>query len=231
MKIGVLIPAHNEAEHIGSLLKAVRDLGMDILVIDDGSTDHTSAVALQNGAKLIRNEQKRGKGYSLRRGFAQMLSEGYDGIVTMDGDGQHDPADLQKFIDAAREHPTSVIIGNRMGRARGMPLIRYLTNRIMSSLISLFCRINIPDTQCGYRYIPSAVLRAIHLTSGDFEIETEILMRAAKQGFAIFSVPVKTIYRDEESKIHPGKDTLRFLIYFIREVSHREKFSNRGKHD
>ena len=88
----------------------------------------------------------------------------------------------------------------------------------MSSLISFACRNSIADTQCGYRYINCDILKQIQFSSDDFEIETEILMKAAKKGYPIYSVPIKTIYRDEKSKIHPFKDTIRFVNYFIKEI-------------
>jgi hypothetical protein len=92
-----------------------------------------------------------------------------------------------------------------------------MTNRFMSGLISLFCGQNIPDTQCGFRLIKTAVLKAIKLESSDFEIETEVLIRASKKGFKIRSVAIQTIYSNEVSKIQPFKDTIRFVVYIFRE--------------
>ncbi|MCK5260152.1 MAG: hypothetical protein KAJ70_03740, partial [Candidatus Omnitrophica bacterium] len=115
----------------------------------------------------------------------------------------------------------SVIVGNRMANAKGMPFVRYCTNHFMSRLISLACGQSIVDTQCGYRYIHCDILKAIDLISRDFEIETEILMKACQKGFKVRNVPIKTIYRNEESKINPFKDTIRFFTYFIKEICSR----------
>ena len=217
-KICVLIPVLNEALAIGAVASSLRAKNLDVVVVDDGSTDDSGAIARQNGATVIRHEIKNGKGQSLRDGFRYILEHGYDGVITMDGDGQHDAADIEQFLRLAAKERPGIIVGNRMAMPQGMPCVRYLTNRFMSSLISRACGQRIPDTQCGYRYIDSAVLRAVPLACDDFEIETEMLMKSAKRGFRIDSVPVMTIYRGEESKIHPWKDTIRFITYFIKEI-------------
>lgn len=218
MKHCIVIPVHNEAQYIQALIKPLKDMGHDVIVIDDGSTDETSSIAEQCGAIVIKHGQRSGKGTSLRDGFAYAVEQGYDGAIAMDGDGQHDPKDIPKFIQAAVRNPDCVITGNRMDNPENMPFIRLCTNRFMSWLISLACRQTIKDTQCGYRYISRAVLEQIHLTSRDFEIETEILMKANKKGFKILSVPIQAIYRDEKSKINPFLDTIRFFSYFIKEI-------------
>ncbi len=218
MKFCILIPAHNEAQTIGSLVEVLKEQGQDVIVIDDGSRDNSGEIAKNKGAFVIQNKEKRGKGASLQRGFDYALNGGYAGVLTMDGDGQHDPSDVENFFERARKNQEQIVAGNRMCNHKGMPLVRYLTNRFMSFLISLACRQSIADTQCGYRYISCAILRKIRLTCRDFEIETEILMKASKKGFLITSVPVKTIYCNEKSKINPFKDTVRFFVYFMREI-------------
>jgi glycosyltransferase involved in cell wall biosynthesis len=222
MKICIVIPAHNESKTIGVLVHALREKPFDVVVIDDGSTDQTGDIAKKSGAVVIRHDQKSGKGYALQKGFDYALHHDYDGVVIMDGDGQHDIENIGAFLALAEKNPASVIVGNRMGNARGMPLLRYCTNRFMSRLIAWACGQPIADTQCGYRYIGCDVLREINLTCRDFEIETEILMKACKKGFKIADVPIKTIYRNEESKIRPFKDTVRFIAYFTKELFSRQ---------
>lgn len=228
-RICVLIPVLNEAQAVGAVVSSLRAQDLDVVVIDDGSTDDSGAIARQNGATVIRHDVKKGKGQSLRDGFRYALEHGYDGVITMDGDGQHDAADIKQFLWLAAKERPGMVVGNRMVNPRGMPCVRYLTNRFMSSLISRACGQRIPDTQCGYRYIDSSVLREVPLACDDFEIETELLMKSSKQGFRIESVPVMTIYRDEESKINPWKDTVRFITYFIKEL--RSPAQRIGKSD
>lgn len=218
MRFAVLIPAHNEAKAIGPLVNAVRQKGYDVIVVDDGSADKTGEIARSQGAEVLTNDPRRGKGASLQRGFDHVLERGYDGVVAMDGDGQHAAADIETFLEKARYFPDSVITGNRMGDPKGMPIVRKLTNMFMSGIISGICRQSIPDTQCGFRYIGAKVLKNIQLSCSDFEIETEVLVKASKKGFKVLSVPVQTIYGDEKSKIHPGRDTVRFIRYISREM-------------
>ena len=218
MRILVIIPAHNEAQNIAAVVVGVKARGLDALVVDDGSSDSTGALAREHGAQVLTHTVKQGKGQSLREGFQFAVWNQYDGVITMDGDGQHAVADLDGFLEKISEKPTSIICGSRMAYPKGMPFIRRVTNRIMSDWISRICRQTIPDTQCGYRYISCTILRNIQIAAKDFEIETEVLVEASKQGYPIFSVTVQTIYGNEKSKINPFKDTLRFFGYILREM-------------
>jgi glycosyltransferase involved in cell wall biosynthesis len=221
MKICAVIPAHNEARTIGYVVESLAHKHIDAVVIDDGSTDRSGELARSKGAHVIRNKQKSGKGGSLKVGFHYAQEKKYDAVIALDGDGQHDVADLHLFLAQAQKDPISVITGNRMANAKGMPFVRFCTNHFMSWMISRACKQHIPDTQCGYRYIHCDVLKSFDLVSNDFEIETEILIQASKKGFPIHSVPVKTIYSDEESKIRPLKDTIRFFNYFFKEAKRK----------
>ncbi len=218
MRICAVIPAHNEAKTIGTIVERLVSKNISALVIDDGSTDSTGHIAKTRGAFVITNNPKGGKGNALKQGFQYAIKNGFDGVITIDGDGQHDIGDIDHFLKQAHKDPVSVIAGNRMNNPKGMPMVRYLTNRFMSWLISCACGQHIPDTQCGYRYIHCEILKSLQLVSKDFEIETEILMKANKKKFPIHSVPVQTIYRNEESKISPFKDALRFFNYFFKEL-------------
>ncbi len=221
MKIAVVIPAHNEAQAIGPLVKAVRALGYDCIVIDDGSVDKTGPIAVEAGAMVLKTIVKSGKGNALKTGFDYVLKNGYEALIAMDGDGQHSPSDIPAFVACYQNANADIVSGNRMHKPKGMPLVRLATNHLMSWLISLFCHQPIPDTQCGFRLIKTNVLRAIKLESSDFEIETEVLIRASKKGFKIASVDIQTIYRDEVSKIQPVQDTFRFMAYLWREFLRR----------
>lgn len=218
MKIAIVIPAHNEDQTIGPLVEAVRALGYDCIVIDDGSVDKTNAVALEAGAVVLKTEAQSGKGNALKIGFDYVRKLRYKALIAMDGDGQHSPSDIAAFVACYQNTNADIVNGNRMHNPRGMPLVRLATNRLMSWAVSLFCRQHIPDTQCGFRLIKTNVLGAIKLESSDFEIETEVLIKASKKGFKIASVDIQTIYRDEVSKIKPVRDTLRFMAYLWREL-------------
>ncbi len=211
MRTCVIIPTYNESKTIGSIVSEIKKQDLDVLVIDDGSHDNTGRIASHNGAQIIQHDRNFGKGASLRRGFEYALEQGYSSIIMMDGDGQHNPQDLTRFIRAANETEAALVLGNRMGNTKSMPVARRLTNGFMSWIISIFARQAIPDSQCGFRLVRRNVLEKIKLFSLNFEIESEILIKAAKERFKIFSIPIKSIYQGEASKINPIIDALRFI--------------------
>lgn len=213
-KTCVLIPAYNEAKIIGDVISKIGRLGLDVMVVDDGSTDETAARAKEAGASVIKHSHNKGKGASIREGVRHILAEPYDAVIIMDGDGQHNPDEISVFLKRAEEG-SSFIIGNRMSNTESMPWVRYFTNRIMSVIISLICRQHVPDTQCGYKFITRDALEKLNLASSRYDIETEILIEAARSGVRIDSVPIKTIYRREESYIRPIVDTFRFLRLLV----------------
>ncbi len=207
----VIIPALNEEQRIAAVVRRVRELGPAVVVVDDGSADGTSREAEAAGATVLRHEVNRGKGAALQTGFQYAREQGFDYVITMDGDGQHDPADLPRFVEAYVRTGIPVLVGNRMTDAGGMPLVRRLTNRFMSGLLSHEMGQYVPDTQCGYRLFRCDVVPLVSTESTRYAAESEILLHVADRGIRIDSVPVATIYRDEKSKINPFKDTVRFF--------------------
>ncbi len=218
MNVCILIPAYNEAKTIGRLVERLAAQKWKVIVVDDGSTDNGGNLARDRGAFLIRHEKNHGKGASLQNGFDYAVQHGFDAVLAMDGDGQHALEDVPKFIEAFKQYGNCVITGNRMHDPQGMPAVRLWTNRIMSGIISILCRQKIPDTQCGFRLISVGVLKDIKLTCKDYEIETEVLIKASKKCYKIYSVPIQTIYLDEASKINPWVDTVRFIVYIVKEI-------------
>lgn len=212
MRVCVLIPSYNEEKTIGDIVKELKAKGLEVIVVDDGSADNTEKVASENGALVMRHSKNLGKGASLKEGFEFILRmTNFDTIIIMDGDGQHSPEDVQKFLSRAREHGDDVIVGNRMAFTKDMPFVRLATNKFMSFLLSAMCKQRIQDTQCGFRLIKRSVLKKINLKSDKYDLESEMLIKASRKNLKIASVPVKTIYRDELSRIRPVKDAIRFV--------------------
>jgi glycosyltransferase involved in cell wall biosynthesis len=208
----VLIPSYNESRTIGKVVRDITGIGLNVLVIDDGSIDNTEREALDGGAMVIRNRMNIGKGYALREGFKQVFEKmNYEWLIMMDGDGQHHPEDIPALMDATKDDDIDLVNGNRMLYTRNMPFIRYGTNRFTSWVLSSMCGQEIPDSQCGFRLIRIDALKKIDLTSDKYDIESEILIKAARQGLKIRSVPVATIYGDEVSGINRVRDTIRFF--------------------
>jgi glycosyltransferase involved in cell wall biosynthesis len=218
-----VLPAYNAALHIGPLVRAVRRLGLDAIVIDDGSTDATARQAAGAGARVVSHARNLGKGRALRTGFAQALRDGYTRVVTMDSDGQHDPADIPRLLEAAET--ALVVIGDRRIDRHRMPPARRATNRLMSAIVSRVAGQSIPDTQCGFRCLHRSALERFSLTTDRYELETELLLQAAAAGCRIASVPVRTIYQEQVSGIRPLPDAWRFLRLLARHVSAGRRLS------
>lgn len=217
-----LIPAFNEGKNLGLLIPQVQKWVRDVIVVDDGSTDGTSGEVRKNGAILLHHAQNRGKGAALRTGFQYLLDKGYEGCIVLDGDGQHSPEDIPSFLAHASDPHVGVILGNRMRETSTMPLIRRLTNVFMSTLLSKFLKEEMPDTQCGFRYIRTDLLKKLNLNASRYDIDSEILIEAKRHGFRILSVPIQTIYRDQKSGIRPIRDTYFFLrLLFTKRKSFR----------
>lgn len=221
MKVGVIIPAFNEAETIPHLIEHLLPLVNEVVVVDDGSTDNTAEEAKARGARALRHPRRMGKGAALRTGFQYAIREDFHAVITMDADGQHDWREIPEFIEADRNGEAGIIIGNRMGDVHSMPLIRLWTNRVTSWIISCLSHQRIEDSQSGYRLIRTDVLRDVKLVTSNFDTESEILVKASRQGYRIESIPIKTIYMNESSKIKPLLDTLRFTKLVLRSLSKR----------
>jgi len=218
MRTCVIIPTYNEANTIADLIKRIRQLSLEVVVVDDGSQDDTSLLAKGNGAIVLRNEKNEGKGSSLRKGFRFALENNFDALITMDGDGQHLPEDIPFFLRLAKYSQSTVFIGSRMFKHRDMPLVRRITNKFMSWLISVVAKQKIPDSQCGFRLIKKEILEKLKLESCKYEMESELLIKASRLGYKIESVPIKTIYNGEKSQINPLIDTLRFIKLMTRQL-------------
>lgn len=211
-----VIPAYNEAGRIGSVVRRVKARLADVLVVDDGSADGTADEAGQAGAEVLRLSPNQGKGKALAAGFAHATGKGFECVITLDADGQHDPDDIPVFIAEYEKSGTPVLVGSRMADPRGMPLVRKLTNRFMSRLLSWRMGVAVPDTQSGYRLYRCDRIPRVSI-SARYAAESEILLRLAARGVAIGAVPIRVIYGDEKSKINPIRDTIRFFR-MLREV-------------
>ncbi len=207
----VLIPAYQEGGRIGAVVREVLPFCARVVVVDDGSADATAADARAAGATVLVHERNQGKGAALQTGFDYAREQGAAFVLTMDGDGQHAPADIPAFLEAFARGDAPVLVGNRMKAPQAMPFVRRMTNRFMSWLLSRKMGQCVPDTQNGFRLYRTAVLPDMSGRDARFAAESEILLILARRGVRIGSVPVQIIYGDERSKIRPVRDTLRFI--------------------
>lgn len=213
----ILIPAYNEEKKVGEVIREVERQGYTVLVVDDGSTDGTPAVIEGTGAYSIFLAKNQGKGAAIRKGFDWVMTNGYEGVIVMDADGQHAPQQLDEFLKVLSPIEADVVVGNRMGGdLKDMPFLRRMTNVSMSALISAVIGQHVPDTQCGFRAFTQEALKRMRLRTSRFEIESEMLLVAGRISLKIKSIPILTVYRGELSHIKPCLDTLRFLNFFMR---------------
>jgi glycosyltransferase involved in cell wall biosynthesis len=213
-----LIPAHNEASHIAGVVKSMAGR-LPVLVVDDGSTDNTSEAAALAGSVVISQTPNQGKGSALRNGFQWALAEGYEAVITLDGDGQHDPADIPAFLRAYSEYKSDLIIGRR--NFSEMPPVRRLSNTLGRMLFSWAVGRNVPDNQSGYRLLSRRLMEALlDSTETGFEFEVEMITAAILHGFSLDWVDIRTIYAGENSHIQPLRHVSRFIQTSLR--AHRQ---------
>jgi glycosyltransferase involved in cell wall biosynthesis len=205
-----LIPAWNEAPRIGPVVEAAR-ARLPVLVVDDGSHDDTVAVAEAAGATVVRHPRNQGKGVALMTGFNWALERGYEAVITLDADGQHDPAEILKFVAAYEAGAGDLIIGRRDFSQTPFP--RRYTNPIFGAwLFSWVLGARVYDSQSGYRLYSRRFLQVLDLTTTGFELEIEVIIQAVCEGVRIGWVDIRTIYGvGEVSYFHPLKDSARFL--------------------
>jgi len=215
MKTAGIIPAYNAADTVGAVAKKVKDMGFFCVVIDDGSTDDTYKNAAAAGVVVLKHEKNMGKGRALRTGFEYILKNDFDAAIMMDADGQHDPESLKDFVNAAELKNSAFIVGSRMHNTKAMPKIRVMTNKFMSWILSKKMGQYVPDTQSGYRFIRKDLLAKMTLSASRYEIESEMLIQAARLGAHIDSVPISSIYTGHKSHINPIVDALRFIRLMI----------------
>jgi glycosyltransferase involved in cell wall biosynthesis len=208
-----LIPAYNEGPRIADVVRGAGS-HLPVLVVDDGSRDDTVARARAAGATVIEQRPNQGKGAALRAGFARARADGAEAVLTLDADGQHDPAEIPAFLAAwdARPRP-DLVIGRR--DFRRMPFIRRLSNVLGGRAFSWAVGRPIPDNQSGYRLIGRRVMEAtLASDEGGFEFEVEMITTCIRMGGTIAWVPIRTIYAGEPSHIRP----LAHLRSFVRIV-------------
>jgi glycosyltransferase involved in cell wall biosynthesis len=206
-----IIPAYCEGRFIGGVVSQALQFVQAVLVVDDGSPDNTAIEAEAAGAKVIRHPTNLGKGAALKTGLDYAVSVQAAFFLFLDGDGQHDPSEIPAFIEAINCFNADLVVGTRMGNLESMPLIRRWTNQFRSWQIGRICKIPIPDSQCGFRLARKELLPVLMAPSNRFEFESESIILAARQGFRLSFVPIRTIYTDQHSKIRPLRDTMRYL--------------------
>ena len=216
-----VIPCRNEAHSIGKLITRVRGHLPMAIVVDDGSKDGTGREAIAAGARILRGARSQGKGSAMAAGWKEAARLGFEWVLFMDGDGQHDSRDIPLFFSVGSPD-ARLIIGNRMHDSARIPLVRRATNEWMSRQISNLAGMEIPDTQCGFRLAHLPTLQELNLASQHFEVESEMCVEFVRAGHRVAFCNVRVKYGDERSKIGPIRDAVRWFRWYL---SARRRFS------
>ncbi len=207
----ILIPAMNEARSVAEVVTGCLEWKLPVVVVDDGSSDSTVEEAERAGAQVISHPKNMGKGRAFWTGFNHAKEHGFEAVITLDGDGQHDPKEIGLFIDEFRRGEADIVLGSRMRNTKTMPLLRRFSNRSTSFIISKITGCLITDSQSGFRLITVHAWFTVNPRTSSFDTESELLITGGQQGLVIHEVPIRTIYGDEKSKISKWRDTWGFI--------------------
>lgn len=200
-KVSVVIPAFNESRFIGSVVLGLKRRPVDILVVDDGSSDDTAEIAWAAGADVLQLETNRGKGAALNAGLDEVRRGAPDAIVLIDADGQHLPGELEQVVRPILEHQADIAIGSRyLEGTSNTPSHRKFGHKVMNFFTSLFSGVKVSDSQSGYRAFSPRAYGSLNFSSSDFSVESEMQFLASEHALKIVDVPVTIQYLDQEKR-------------------------------
>lgn len=196
MKVVAIIPAYNEATVIGEVIQKTKSFVDEVMVVNDGSSDRTLEVAYAHGARVFSHCINRGLGAAIGTGFAAALDADADVAITLDADGQHEPAEIPRFLDAI-QNGAEVVLGSRMLTAlKGMPAHRKLATIAGNAVTFLLFGVRVTDSQSGFRAFTRHALQKIEVKTNRMEVSSELIHEAHSKGLSIAEVPITAIYTD-----------------------------------
>ncbi len=219
----VLIPTYNNHATLRRVIDEVLTYTRNIIIVNDGSTDGTAKI-LDNyypALHVISIKTNKGKGNALKTGFREALEMGHEYAISMDSDGQHFPDDLHVFLDALEAHlpenPDLLVIGSRKMDDPTVPDKSSIGNRFSSFWFWVETGVKLKDTQCGYRLYPLKAVNSLQLYTSKFELEIEVIVKAAWKGVKVMNLPVKVLYDPNERVTHfrPWQDVARITLLNI----------------
>lgn len=200
--VAIVIPAYNEGKVIGEVVKnaikyfAKSPLAIDIIVINDGSSDDTSVQAKSNGAIVIDHILNSGAGSATATGLSYANQNGYVIAATMDADGQHLPGDVLKGIETIQETQSDLLIGSRLIDSQGMSMLKVIGNWGLSTITYLLFGVRSTDSQSGLRVYSRKALESLRWKTSGFEFCSEMIWRAKQLGLTIDEYPIQAVYTD-----------------------------------
>lgn len=210
LRIAGAIPAYQAAPSVGAVVRGALLELAEVLVVDDGSTDDTAGEARRAGARVHSFPRNRGKGAALAFAFQDLFSRGFDGVITLDADGQHLPEEIPKLLGPA-EAGADLVLGIRDHLFSEMSGLRRASNRLSSKAISFAAGQPLTDIQTGFRFYSRRLIEGVGFPEARFEAESAVVVRAARRGFKVVTVPVRLGFADGRTTSHyrPLMDSLR----------------------
>ncbi len=225
MKTLIAIPVYNEERFVRRVLGRVLTVHPDVLVIDDGSTDATPTIVREFPVRTIRREGNEGYGQAMQDAFAYSRSHGFDWLITMDCDEQHEPASIPDFLDRARRDDLDVISGSRYLCAQpadSPPEDRRAINRAITREINERLGLDLTDAFCGFKAYRVSSLRGLHLSEKGYAFPMQFWVQAVACGLRIGEIPVRLIYNDLSRSFGGPLDDPRVRLAHYRRVLHCE---------
>lgn len=198
----IVIPAYNESTAISDVIKGIKKestkspFEVEIVVVDDGSSDNTAQIARRNGAQVINHILNSGAGSATATGLSYANQQGYAMAATMDADGQHDPSDTLRGFEELEKRKADLLIGSRLIDSQGMSKVKVIGNKGLSFITYLLFGINATDSQSGLRIFSKKSLQSLRWRTSGYEFCSEMLWRANQLGLTIDEYPIKAIYTD-----------------------------------
>jgi glycosyltransferase involved in cell wall biosynthesis len=215
VKVCAVIPFYNEKNFLFDVVSETLNFVDFIIAVNDGSSDGSEKTIVNlDRVQVISLNRNYGKGYAMQVGFNECIKNNFDIVFTLDADKQHDPAFIPDFISQINNF--DIVIGNRLTDTSDMPMLRILSNKVTSFLLSIKTGQNIFDSQCGYRAYNINVLKLIKTFSVGYEAESEILISSAKSDFKIGFVKIPTIYGNEKSKMNSFSAIFGFIKVILK---------------
>lgn len=219
MNTVIVIPVYNEAKVIGEVIEGVRAQGFPhIVVVDDGSRDDSFAVASAHDALTLRLKINRGKGAAVKTGIMAANLLDADVVVTIDGDGQHDPADIQPLITPILEGRSDVVLGSRLLNREEMPFKKVLANTIGNLLTWLFYGLLVSDSQSGFRAYSRYAALIIDTKADKYEYDSKVIREIKNNRLRFIEVPVHTRYTEYASSKKTKQGLINGLITLYRMI-------------
>jgi glycosyltransferase involved in cell wall biosynthesis len=203
MKTLAAIPCHDEAQFIADIVADAKAHVDEVVVVDDGSTDNTAEVAESSGATVIRHEVNEGPGIAYKRCLEAARARDADILVTLDGDGQHDPREIPWLLEPLRAGEADLVIGSRFLEEYEIPRYRKFGIDVITWLHNLGSSVRVTDAQSCYRGYSRRALDSLSITEAGFGFSVELLVQARGNGLVIKEVPVSCIYHSASHSMNP----------------------------